>query len=420
MSGMPEVAERRLRLGIAAVATAPRAPIRLLTFTTLYPSAARPRHGIFVEARLKQLLATDAVAATVVAPVPWFPSGAAVFGQYGAMARTPRVERREGVEIRHPRYLMIPKLGMRIQPWTLAWAAEREVGRLAREGLEFDLIDAHYFYPDGVAAALLARRLGKPFVVTARGSDINRIAELPGPRRAILAAARSASRVVAVSQALKRAMVELGIESDRIVVLRNGVDLERFRPLDRAQARRDLGLGAAKVLVSVGNLVPEKGHDLFVDAVAALPGIEALIVGAGRERGRLLELIARKGLAGRVRILDEMPQERLRIVYSAADALVLASAREGWPNVLLEAVACGTPGVAMAVGGVPEIVAEPVAGRLAASRDGAALARAISDLLESPPDRSAVRRYAERFGWEEVARAQRDLFCAVLAETPAC
>jgi len=417
---MPEVAEPRPRAGIAAVVTAPRAPIRLLTFTTLFPSAARPRHGIFVETRLKQLLAMDAVTATVVAPVPWFPSGAPAFGQYGVLARTPRLERRDGIEVRHPRYLMIPKVGMRIQPWALAWAAEREIRRLARDGFEFDLIDAHYFYPDGVASALLARRLGKPFVVTARGSDINRIAQLAGPRRLILSAARAAARVVAVSQALKQAMVELGIESDRIVVLRNGVDLELFRPVDRDEARRSLGLTAAKVLVSVGNLVPEKGHDLFVEAVAALPGIEALIVGAGPERGRLLGLIARKGLAGRLRILDEMPQERLPTVYSAADALVLASVREGWPNVLLEAMACGTPVVAAAVGGVPEIVAAPIAGRVVESRGSAALARAVSDLLASPPDRSAVRRYAERFGWDEIARAQVELFRAVLEEAPAC
>ncbi len=417
---MPAVAERRSQPGVAAAATAERAPIRVLTFTTLFPSAARPRHGIFVETRLRQLLATNAVTATVVAPVPWFPSGARVFGEYGALARTLRVERREGIEIRHPRYFMIPKVGTRIQPWTLARAAEREIRRLARAGLDFDLIDAHYFYPDGVAAAMLARRFGKPFVVTAHGSDINRIAQLEPPRRMILSAARSASRVVAVSQALKQSMVKLGVDPARIVVLRNGADLELFRPIDRDDARRALGLAAEKVLVSVGNLVSLKGHDLFIETVAALPGTEALIVGAGPERGRLLELIERAGVAGRLRILDEMPQERLRIVYSAADALVLASTREGWPNVLAEAMACGTPVVAAAVGGVPEIVTEPVAGRVVESRDSASFARAASDLLASPPDRGAVRHYAERFGWHEVARSQLDLFRIVLDEAAAC
>lgn len=417
---MPAVAGRRSQPGIAGAATAQRPPIRLLTFTTLFPSAARPRHGIFVETRLRQLLATHAVAATVVAPVPWFPSGAQVFGRYGALARTPRAERRAGIDVRHPRYFMIPKIGMTIPPWTLARAAEQEIRHLSRDGFDFDLIDAHYFYPDGVAAAMLARRLGKPFVVTARGSDINRIAQLAAPRRLILSAARSASRIVAVSQALKQTMAALGVEPDHIVVLRNGVDLELFQPIDRDEARRTLGLAAPKVLVSVGNLVPEKGHDLFIETVAALPGVEALIVGAGPERRRLLELIGRRGVAARLRILDEMPQERLRVVYSAADALVLASAREGWPNVLLEAMACGTPVVAADVGGVREIVAEPVAGRVVESRDGAAFARAANDLLASPPEHGAVRRYAESFGWEEVARLQVDLFRTVLDEAAAC
>ncbi len=115
-----------------------------------------------------------------------------------------------------------------------------------------------------------------------------------------------------------------------------------------------------------------------------------------------------------------MPQERLRTVYSAADALVLASSREGWPNVLLEAMACGTPVVAAAVGGVREIVSEPVAGRVLESPDGAAIAAALTGLLEAPPDRSAVRAHAERFGWDEVARGQLELFRTVLAETAAC
>jgi glycosyltransferase involved in cell wall biosynthesis len=416
---MAAVAERQLRPGIPVLESAER-PVRLLTLTTLFPSAARPRHGIFVETRLRRLLATNAVSATVVAPVPWFPSGAGVFGEYGVLARTPRAERRDGIQVVHPRYFMLPKVGMAIQPGALAWTAGREIARLERGGLQFDLIDAHYFYPDGVAAAIVARRLGKPFVVTARGSDINHIARLEGPRRRIVAAAQAAGRVIAVSRALKDAMVELGIDPDRIVVLRNGVDLELFRPVDRAEARRALDLTAAKVAVSVGNLVPEKGHELFIEALASLPGVAGLIVGGGPEHGRLSELIRRRGVASRIRIVDEMPQERLRTVYSAADALVLASSREGWPNVLLEAMACGTPVVAAAVGGVREIVSEPVAGRVLESPDGAAIAAALTRLLAAPPDRLAVRGHAERFGWDEVVRGQLDVFQTVLAGAAAC
>jgi glycosyltransferase involved in cell wall biosynthesis len=307
---------------------------------------------------------------------------------------------------------------MALQPGALAWAAGREIARLVRDGLQFDLIDAHYFYPDGVAAAMVARRLGKPFVVTARGSDINYIARLGGPRRRIVAAAQAASRVITVSGALKDALVGLGIDSARIVVLRNGVDLELFRPVDRAEARRTLGITAPQVAVSVGNLVPEKGHELFVETLASLPGVEGLIVGDGPGRGRLAELIRRRGAA--IRIVDAMPQERLRSVYAAADALVLASTREGWPNVLLEAMACGTPVVATAVGGVPEIVSDPVAGRVLESRDAAEISQALRGLLASPPDRGAVRRHAERFGWDEVARGQVELFRSVLAGAAEC
>ena len=224
---------------------------------------------------------TNAVTATVVAPVPWFPSAARLFGDYGAYRPTPRLERRGGVEVRHPRYLMIPKVGMRIQPWTLAHAAEREIRRLARDGFDFDLIDAHYFYPDGVAAAILARRWASRSRHRPRQRhQSHRSARGPAPadprRRA-----RGGSRRRRL-QALGQAMQQLGVAPDRIVVLRNGVDLELFRPVDRGEARRALGLGDGKVLVSVGNLVPLKRHDLFIEAVAGSPGIEALIVGSDR------------------------------------------------------------------------------------------------------------------------------------------
>lgn len=387
--------------------------LRILTFTSLYPSAARPRHGIFVESRLQRLVARGGVAVRVVAPVPWFPFAGDRWGEYGRMAATPRREERSGIEVLHPRYPMLPKIGMALQPDSMARAGLREVESLLRYVDDFDLIDAHYLYPDGVAAAEIARKVGRPLVLTARGTDVNVIAQMPGPRARILKAIEASAGVIAVSSALKAALVGLGAAAGRISVLRNGVDAELFRPEDREAARRELGLpdGSTRVVASVGNLIPGKRNDLALRAVAQIEGTNLVFVGRGSERLRLERLADELQIAQRVLFLDEMPQERLRLVYSAADVLVLASEREGWPNVLLESAACGTPVVAFNVGGVPEILADRTVGTIV--RDAHApgpLADAVRNMFARPPSREAVRAAAIRFSWDPVLEAQLALY----------
>jgi glycosyltransferase involved in cell wall biosynthesis len=278
----------------------------------------------------------------------------------------------------------------------------------------FDLIDAHYFYPDGVAAVLLGRALGKPVVITARGTDINLIPNFPIPRRMIVYAARNAAGIIAVSQALKDALVALGIAADRITVLRNGVDLQMFTPGDRDTARRELAV-AGRTLLSVGHLIERKGHDLTIAALPRLADCRLLIAGEGSEHSRLKALASRLGVAERVRFLGAVPHDRLRSAYLAADALVLASSREGWPNVLLESMACGTPVVASAIWGNPEIVSRPEAGVLMRSRSPEGVAEAVETLFGALPDRAATRAFAEHFSWEETTVGQIRLFEEILS-----
>jgi teichuronic acid biosynthesis glycosyltransferase TuaC len=378
--------------------------MRMLLFTSLYPSAARPRHGAFVEARLAAIQRLGGIAADVIAPVPWFPWTSDRFGDYARHAGTPREENRLGNRVLHPRYLTLPYAGMYTQPLAMAIASMRALRRLRQARGEFDVIDAHYFYPDGVAAAIVARRTGMPLVITARGSDVNLLANLAWPRRHILWAARQAQEIVAVSAALAERLSALGVESDKISVVRNGVDMDQFAPVDPRDARARLGVGAGPVLASVGNLVPGKGHEIVIDALAMLAGVGLLIVGDGPDRKALEARIRQLGLSQRVTLLPARPQAELKWVYGAADAVVLASSREGLPNVLLEAIACGTPAVASRVGGIPEIITDPVAGRLVDDRTPQAFAREIDLLLRALPPRDATRRFAARFHWEASAR----------------
>jgi teichuronic acid biosynthesis glycosyltransferase TuaC len=390
--------------------------MNILTFSTLFPNREQPSHGIFVENRLRHLLASGEVAAKVVAPVPWFPSAAERFGEYARLARVPAAETRHDLSIVHPRYLSIPKFGMHAAPFLLYLGARRAIRRLIADGASFDLIDAHYYYPDGVAAILLGREFGKPVVITARGTDVNLIGDFPLPRRMILWAARHAAASITVCAALKTRLIELGADGAKIRVLRNGVDLAQFQPRDRASARRRYGVDVtSKLLLSVGHLIERKAHHLVIEALARLKACNLLIAGDGPERAALEQLAARLGVAERVRFLGRVAQSELPDTYSAADVLVLASSREGWANVLLEAMACGTPVVASNVWGTPEVVAESAAGLLVEERSGIAFADAIGRLLASPPPREATRRYAEGFSWDATTEGQLALFRQILA-----
>jgi glycosyltransferase involved in cell wall biosynthesis len=304
---------------------------------------------------------------------------------------------------------------MSAAPLLLAKAMKPVIGRVIDEGYDFDAIDAHYFYPDGVAAVMLGRHFNKPVVITARGTDINLVPQYALPRRMIRWAAEHAAGMITVCNALKQEMVGLGIDPGRITPLRNGVDLELFQPGDRDALRRELGMEGF-TLMSVGHLEPRKGHEMVIGALPALPDARLFIAGSGPDRNKLEQLAQQLKVDERVRFLGPLPQSELRKYYGGADALVLASSREGWANVLLESMACGTPVVASNVWGTPEVVAAPEAGVLMAERTPKGVADAVRRLRAEYPEHEATRRYAERFSWEDTTQGQLKLFRNILAQ----
>ena len=399
------------------VESRPAGALRVLVLTSLFPSEARPRHGIFVETRLTHLVRDCPIDARVIAPVPWFPSSSPRFGSYGLFAATPRrATRASGVDVTYPRYPMLPRIGVPFQPGAMARAALADIRRLRESGWMPQLIDAHYLYPDGVAAAWLAERLQVPFVMTARGTDVNVLASLPGPGRRIAWAASRASAVVTVSQPLKERLVLLGVDAAKIAVLRNGVDMQVFDTVDRRSARARLGLAQdGRLLLCVGNLLPEKDQALALQCLKRLPAERLLIVGDGPMRAQLAVTVRQLGIESRVVFRGAMPQADLRYAYAAADALLLTSTREGWPNVVLEALACGVPVVACDVGAVREIINDPAVGRVVAGRDVQEFTAAIAQVLAAGTPAARLRQHAAQFDWASISRGQYDIFTRAIA-----
>jgi glycosyltransferase involved in cell wall biosynthesis len=184
------------------------------------------------------------------------------------------------------------------------------------------------------------------------------------------------------------------------MVSRNGVDLDFFRPLDRDRIRKNWQVNR-KLLISVGNLIELKGHHLIVQAMAEMPDYQLFIVGEGDWSWKLQSMVNELGLEDRIRFLGERKQQELVELYNCADALVLASSREGWANVLLEALACGTPVVATNISGTPEVIGAPEAGVLCEERSAQGIVDAVNGLFERYPDRKKTRQYAEKFSWQE-------------------
>ncbi len=368
-----------------------------------------------MEHRIRQLVGSAEASVEVVAPVPWVPvSFSRIAGRFAVLANVPRANERHGIPILHPRFLAIPKLTSWLNPVTMAVAALPTLMSLRRQRGDFDLIDAHFLYPDGAAAILLGIWLRKPVVVTARGTDVNEFPSYPVPRIWIRWVTRRAAALITVSAALRAALLGLGVSPERVTVLRNGVDLELFAPRGRDDLRRRLGLQRT-TLLSVGHLVEGKGHDIVLETLPRLAQAELIVIGEGPLGTPLRASAARLGVADRVRWIGNLSQRELAEFYEAADVTVLVSKREGMPNVLLESLACGTPVIATAVGGNAEIVNAPEAGILMQDRTPEALCQAYAQLMENLPSRKSVRRHAEQFDWAPTTCGLLEIFRSVIA-----
>lgn len=370
--------------------------LRVLTLATLFPDASRPRFGPFIERQTIELAAHPDVELRVFAPVGIPPWPLSKLSHYRALSNLPAREAWKGLDVYRPRFFHIPGTQGRFDAALLARALLPMLHELRPE-FPFDVIDAEFFFPDGPAAVDLGKALRVPVSVKARGADIHYWGMQPATRGQVTRAGRYAHGTLAVSAAIKADMVAMGMPEDRIRVHYTGVDLDLFKPLDRATAKAGLGIKGS-LIVSVGALIPRKGQAMVIDALPALPDTTLVLIGAGAERAAFEARGVAHGVSDRLRFTGAIGHEELAHWLGAADAMVLASASEGLANAWVEALACGTPIVITDVGGAREVVQDPVAGHLVAA-DSRAIAAAVAEILAHPRDPAQVRQAAERFTW---------------------
>jgi teichuronic acid biosynthesis glycosyltransferase TuaC len=394
--------------------------MNVLIVSRLYPRPTDPVLGVFVEEEVRALARQCEI--RVVSPSPWFPA-VKLLPRWYDYSQLPLREVRQGVQVYRPRTVVLPRnLLFPLLGFSFYLALRRLVREIEGE-FPIDLVHAHMAYPDGFAAARLGKAMGRPTVVTLHGGDVTLYFRSYFGRRLGLWAIGNADRVIAVSDSLRRKVIEEDETlADKITVIPNCVDVSRFTPLPRSLARSRLGLSEdTQRVLYVGAITRSKGLDhlllAFKILIASTQGsVELVLVGEGEyeHNGRLLA--QRSGLADHVFFAGKRPNAEIPLWMNACDVVALPSLSEGFGVVLVEAMACGKPVVATACGGPEEIVTSHT-GILVPPADEKALAQAMLDALGdggrfSP---AVIRQHAvDNYVCEGIAARLLDVYAEAL------
>jgi glycosyltransferase involved in cell wall biosynthesis len=397
--------------------------MKVLMVTDVFPNSIHPNLGTFSLERLKSLKKKSDV--KVVAAVPFFPSWPflKMFKRWHDFSRVPDHETTEGVDVYHPRRVVIPKIGGLTSGIFYRSMLVRKLKVIYRE-YPFDVIDAHFVWPDGYAALNAGNALNVPVCITAHGTDVNLMPSFAFIKPFIKQTLKGAARIVAVSQALADIALELGAPRDRVKVIHNGVDISKFKRIERAPAREELGLdGDDRILLSIGALIPRKAHEVLVQAMDILvnqneiKNLKLLIIGEGESRKMLSDLIRGRSLDSHVRLIGSIPHGELYKWLSASDLFCLTSLREGWPTVFFESWACGIPVIATAVHGAPEAICSDKYGILIEKHDPALVADKIKQALARDWNPQDMMDYAAENTWDKMVEIMYAELEAIVEES---
>lgn len=399
-----------------------RSKIKILSLCCVYPNPTEPELGIFVRSRLERMAALAEV--KVIAPVAAI-DYARRRTVLSVRDRIPEQRMDGNLAVLQPAWFYLP-FGGWLNSLFLFLRLLRPVAAL-KKSFPFQVIDAHFGYPDGIAAALLAKCTRTRYAVTLRGNEIMHAKHTL--RGATLRwALRNADAVITVSESLRQFAISMGATAEKVRTISNGVESRIYFPRNRMECRRKLGLPLDQpTVLSAGSLIQRKGHHRVIGALKALAGQDlpaslVLAGGPGREgrfEDQLRQLVKDLGMEQSVRFAGRVDPPTMAELMSAADVVCLASAREGWPNVVHEALACGTPVVASDVGGVAEMIPNEGLGYVVPPDDPDALSGALKKALQKRWDRAAISQWAHARSWEQVGvEALRALEHSVVENQP--
>lgn len=399
--------------------------LKILSISATFPSSADPTRGVFVKERLRALASISGVQLRVVSPTPWFPP-IKMFKKWYRWSQYPQREQVSGLTVDNPRYLLPPKIGGYFHPQLIDFAATKRVDQIHQE-FPFDLIDAHWVYPAGAWAVKLGQRYGVPVFMTGRGEDMARFPNLPLVGNKIRWALKQATGCIGVSQEISQLMIDNGASVERVCTVANGIDTEKFQAKEKSACRQACSLPQDRpIVLSVGDRLELKGFHLVAQAIAEvkknISNVLYVIVGGpgrhGRDYTQVIEAIIQKlDLQDNVLMVGPKPHSELIDWYNAADLYAMMSSREGSPNVLLESLACGTPVVGHAVGGIYDELADQRMGRLIMERSAPAAAAAILDELNNPKDRAQIALAMQDRTWRATANRVHQFFQDVVSKS---
>lgn len=377
--------------------------MKILVISSLFPNNKQLTNGVFVKQQILEL--SKLCALKVVAPVP-FSLPIKQIKKWDTFAHVSKKEIIYNIEAYHPRYFVTPKIGRCLYGFFYFMGIYKTVKNILKN-FKFNFIVVYFAYPDGFAAALLAKILKKPLIIYALGSDINVFLKSKIRKFLTRYALNHADSIITVSNNLKVNMERLGIPEKKIVVIHNGVDSLKFIPMSKNECRRKLNIPLNKsIILFIGSLRRVKGAELLIEALKKLKdyglnNLLAILIGDGELKEEIENKIKINGLNHEVRLVGAKSHEEIPFWMNACDVFCLPSLSEGYPNVVLESLACGKPVVSTTVGGIPEIITSEDYGFLVSSQNTHKLAEALQKAIDKTWNCEVLRNRVSGSTWKE-------------------
>jgi glycosyltransferase involved in cell wall biosynthesis len=381
--------------------------MKILLFTNLFPNNKEPNRGIFVLQCARYL--SKMCELMVVSHVPWWPKWLNFPASMAMNRSIVQEEKIDGITVFHPRWVTIPAISRLFNGFGLFLSLQRFFLKIQRQ-FDFDILFAQWLFPDGFAAALLSGIMRKPLVLQAHGCDVNLYTRYFWRRQMIRWALHRAQQVIVVSLPMKKRLIEIGIPDGKISIIPNAINMEKFFPLNTTEIRGQLKLSQKeKLVLFIGSFEPVKGVEYLLSAFKHLKAdvsmpVRLIMIGKGSLHNIILDFIDKNAMSDAVTVVGEVPYETIPLWINACDILCLPSIREGLPNVVLEAQACGKPVVASRVGGIPDVVSSDEYGFLVQSGDSKGLADALQKALATTWSAENISHNPHLISWQENAR----------------